>query len=292
MKTVAIFYFSGTGNTKKVSELLQKQFEAHDVKADMLPIEDLNRSSEPIKLKEYDMIGLAYPIYGLGTPTIIYDFINNLPKGSGTKLFILKTGADYISLNHNASIKVIENLEKKDYSVFYDRIIVMPSNWLLKYDDTLIKQLAACAEDKARHMCSELMNLKKRRYKTGSIMKFIALGIAHLERKYGSKYYGRLLRADISCNLCNLCVSNCPVDNIVEENGSLKFMDKCNICMRCIYLCPKNAIKSKGFNFTILKGGYNLEKVLEDKSINSNYITVDTKGYFKHFYKYIVDESL
>lgn len=292
MKSVVIYYFSGTGNTKMVSEMVKAHFEASNIGITLISIEKQLKSTIPIDMSKYDMLGLAYPIYGLGTPAIVDSFIKKLPPGKGLKVFIFLTGADYISLNHNASTKLIKELEKLNYSVFYNRIIVMPSNWLIKYSDSLVKQLVLCAQKKVENMCNEILNLKRRRYNTGGIIKYISLSIAFLEKRYGSKQFGMSLRIKNSCNHCGICVSNCPTDNIIEEGNSFIFLNKCIFCMRCIYRCPKNSIESKGFGFSILKDGYNIDKVLQDVTISSNYINKKTKGYFKHFYKYLYDVEL
>jgi len=292
MKTVGIYYFSGTGNTKKIIELLADELEKNNCAVTLYSVEDLLKSQMSIDFDKYDLIGLAYPIYGFGTPDIISRLIDQMPDGEGRNLFLLKTGADFISINHNASTEQIEILEMKNFNVFYDRIIVMPSNWLVAYDDRIVKQLYNCAAVKVKHMCREILELKRRRYKTGIFLRKLSLGISYLEKNYGSAYFGKSLRANQNCNLCSLCIQKCPNQNISIAGDSLNFGDQCLWCMRCIYSCPSKAIESKGMNFFILKKGYDLQKILEDVTVKSDYIGSETKGYFKHFYKYLTDEKL
>ena len=292
MKSIVVYYFSGTGNTEKIVQLLGGEFEKNNCVVILRSVEALSKSQIIEDLNQYDLIGLAYPIYGFGTPDIISRLINQFPAGEGRKLFLLKTGADFISINHNASTELIEILEKKNFDVFYDRIIVMPPNWIISYDDRIKKQLYNCATEKVRHMCRDLLELKRRRYKTGIVLKKLSLGISHMEKKYGSAYYGKSLRANQNCNLCKLCVKQCPNQNINIVNETLQFRGNCLWCMRCVYSCPVKAIESKGMNFSILKQGYDLQKVLDNPSVNSDYIDEETTGYFKHFYKYLTDVSV
>ena len=292
IKSIVIFYFSATGNTERVvnntaSELLEQGLEVKK-----LNIEDQSVSDEILDLEQFDLIGLAYPIYGFGTPKIIDEFIDTFPQGSGKKLFLFKTGADFISINHNASFDLINELERKNYLVFYDRIIVMGSNWVLGYPDALVKQLDSLAEKKIKHMCHEILQLKKRRFKTGKFLKSLSLGISRLEKNYGSKSFGKSLRNDSNCTFCSICSKNCPRGNIQILNGSVIFGEKCIWCMRCVYNCPQNAIYSKGLNFCILKNGYDLAQILENEQTEGIFITKDTKGYYKHFIKYMNDESV
>ena len=46
------------------------------------------------------------------------------------------------------------------------------------------------------------------------------------------------------CNHCNLCVKNCPTNNISDE-AYPKIGDACIRCYRCQTVCPKGAIFSR-----------------------------------------------
>lgn len=295
MKSILICYFSGTGNTEKISCLLRDELERNSCTVTLVSVESLLESpeSEHIKnLQNFDLIGIGYPIYGFGTPRIIHRLVEQFSDGAGKSIFLFKTGADFISINHNASTELIEELEDRNFTVFYDRIIVMNSNWIISYNDRISKQLYLCAENKVKHMCGEILEQKVRRYRTGTFLKGLSLGISHLEKNYGSAYFGKSLRVNNSCNNCGVCVKRCPGKNIQFENDKPVFGDNCLWCMRCIYSCPQKAIVSKGMNFCIIKEGYNLDRILNDDNIDSNFITGETGGYFKHLYRYLSDESL
>jgi ferredoxin len=87
--------------------------------------------------------------------------------------------------------------------------------------------------------------------------------------------------------LCGKCVRECPTGNISISNENIIFGNKCTFCMRCVYICPEKAISNKYMNFFVIKEGYNIQRVIDDPKIKGNFITHRTKGYFKHFYKYI-----
>ncbi len=292
MKTVCLYYFSGTGNTRKISHLVKDELESRGLDITLIPIDEHLKSAEPVHPEKYDLIGLAYPIYGFGTPELLFEFVKILPEGAGKNVFIFKTGADFISLNHNASHTLITELELKNYNVFYDRIIVMPSNWLVAYDDSMVRQLYLAAPGKVKHMCSELLQLKRRRFHTGAFMRIVSSGGARLEKNYGARYFTRSLRTDASCNLCGICVRNCPNGNINILNKGIVFNEECLWCMRCIYDCPRNSIYSRGLAFCILKGGYDIDKIINDDKIPGDFVTSETRGYFRHFKRYFDDESL
>lgn len=291
MKSSTIYYFSGTGNTKKVVQMLQNHLIANEISTELICIE---KDFDPTEFSGEDssrLLGIAYPIYSFGTPLNIERFVQRLPIAKGTKVFLLKTGADYISVNHHASANIIRILQEKGYDIFYDRIIVMPSNWLFGYSDGLNQQLVKCANDKTEHMCGELIKGIGRLYSPGPVIRGFAATMANLEGSYGASSFGRSLRVNDKCNKCGLCLKNCPVGNI-SENTTYYFGENCLFCMRCIYNCPQNAIHSKGYQFCILKKGYNLDKSLKNESDSEKIVTAKTRGYFKHFYKYLIDVSL
>lgn len=292
MKSIDIYYFSGTGNTKLIIEKLQEQLDSCGAEVNLISIEEVLNSGNAIEVDQCEMLGLAYPIHGFGTSPLVQKFITKLPEGNGLKLFILKTAADLLSINHNASTKSIIKLEKSGYDVFYDRIIVMPSNWFITYSNAFNQQLLDCSTDKVKHMCLDLLDGNKRRYKTGRIMKSISYFIADREERFGAPSFGQSLRTNSSCTTCGLCVEKCPVKNITLSDGNIVFGDKCIWCMRCIYNCPGKAIDSRGYSFCVLKNGYNLDKIQTAKINPKKRVTPKTKGYFKHFYKYMQDESL
>lgn len=287
MKSVKVFYFTGTGNTKKVTDMLQEQLQSYSVQVETDPIEDYTKSSKSLDTELYDMIGLAFPIIGFSAPKIVYDFIQHLPPSLDKKLFLLATGADFISVNYYTFTRLIKILKRRNIDVFYSRIIVMPSNWMVSYNDIFVKQLVDCARMKVLHMCEDLLNDNSRVYTPGVFVKSFSASLSWLERTFGAKQFGLSLRVDKRCNQCNICVKNCPANNIEWDNGHLKFTNKCLICMRCIYNCPQKAIRSKGYNFTILKDGYDIDKILEDNTVGNTFITDKTKGFYKHFYRYI-----
>lgn len=286
-QSVRLFYFSGTGNSQFVTETLEHHFKQLKVDVSTVSIEDVINSSDIIKTEGYDMIGLCFPIYGLGIPSIVTDFIEKLQTGEQRRVFLYLTGADFISLNYNAFDLTTRLLKKSNYHVFYHRIIVMPSNWVVAYPDTFNKQLIDSAKKKTEHMCHEVLEHKERICKSHGFIRYFSKSLYWLEHTFGSRYFGLSLKADESCNHCNICVKNCPVKNIEWRGERLKFGNKCLFCMRCIYNCPQKAIKSRGYNFTILKDGYDIRKTLEDETIGNSFITPQTKGYFKHFLRYI-----
>ncbi|MBN1775773.1 MAG: EFR1 family ferrodoxin [Clostridiales bacterium] len=265
MKSVGIFYFSGTGNTEIIAEMIREAFAERDYQIDLIRMEDVLKNSRTINPADYDLIGIGSPVLGYTSPKIVRDFIRILPKilskESRRKVFIFRTAAGVAPVNYNASKPIIRQLAARGYDVLYERIFSISSNWIFKYDDDVILKLYEASRKKADLLCSEVISGKKRLLKTSplrrAMMEFVMLADRPFLRMVSKDYV-----VSASCSHCGLCVKNCPSANIREKNGKIKFGMSCNSCLRCVYSCPKNAIGFRTLSFFAVPGGYNIKKIL------------------------------
>ena len=97
-----IFYFTGTGNSLKISK------DVASIIGDC-KISSIFAYNESENLDNYEKIGFICPVYGLSIPNLVYEFISriNLPKGK--YYFCIITYAD----NPFASVAVIQKLLNK-----------------------------------------------------------------------------------------------------------------------------------------------------------------------------------
>ena len=290
MKNI-IYYFSGTGNTKAVVQLLKKALEEKDGPCDLLKIEDITRGKKTFEPHDNARIGIAYPIHAGDAPQIIYDFVSLMPMGNMDNLYILNTAADYVHANDAAGKQIMKKLKNKGYHVYYERTIVMGSNFTMAYDERFVKQLYDIAKVKTAHMTDDLIKGVERIRPAGAMLKaFSAVG--HWFEDLGAHRFGKALKATDTCTNCGKCYRDCPVDNISEDNGNIRFSNKCIWCMRCVYNCPENAIKARLMGFTVIKKGYKIKNILKNDQLPADFVDENTKGFYKHFYKYLQDPSI
>jgi ferredoxin/flavodoxin len=285
MKT-DVYYFSGTGNTRIVAEFVARAFRMNHIDVELVRIRDVLKGKTQIQDRDPDLIGIGYPILGFGMPRIVDEFIALLPQSQGKRIFLFMTASDFVAVNNGASKKAIKALRCRGYDVFYERIICMASNWMVKYPDALAKQLYYTAEIKAGNMCQEILSGKKRTLRLDPITRAV-MELVHAGEELSARLFGRMLAVTDACTHCDTCVANCPADNIRRQNGRIRFGWNCLWCMRCVYACPQQAISPRLFRFCVLKGGYNLQDIIDDPAIKEHYITEETRGYFRHFVPYI-----
>jgi len=287
MKSVGIYYFSGTGNTEIVAKMIKEEFCHHQYEVDLIRIEDVLKNNMKIDMQKYDLIGIGSQVIGYAAPNIVKDFIHILPNEEARKVFIFRTAGGVAPVNYNASKSIIRKLAKKGYEVFYERIFAISSNWIIKYDDDIIGQLHKATKKKVSIMCEELVRGDKRILKTSMklkvLMAFLMLICPPLMPLVGKDYI-----VSKECTHCGLCIKNCPVDNIYEKKDQIKFKMSCNACMRCVYACPKNAINFRFLTFFPVAGGYNIKKILEHPCPASE----DAKKVVPAFFKDYVEKEI
>lgn len=261
MKSVGLYYFSGTGNTALVANTVKETFVQLGYAVDLVRIEDVLKQALPLDLSRHEFVGIGAQVIGYGTPHLVLDFIHRLPSGQGQKVFIFRTAGGVAPINYNASKVMIRRLARKGYDVVYERLFSISSNWIVRFEDNVIRQLVAATQRKAALMCQEVVQGRRRYLKTGLGLQLQMETVAFLSRWF-FRLVGQDYRVGAACSHCGLCVRNCPTNNIYEQNGQIKFKLSCASCLRCIYSCPQQAIQFKFLKFFAVVGGYNLKQIL------------------------------
>jgi ferredoxin/flavodoxin len=287
-ESIGLCYFSGTGNTQVVAELLETALKRHGAEVTTVRMEHVLQDKVQFDPQAFDLVGIGHPIHGFDVPRIVYDFVNRLPQIANKRTFILKTAADFISVNNGASKSVIRRLRHKGYNVFYDRIICMPSNWAMKYEDAFAKQLCYVAIAKADHMADEVLAGKSRVLRVNPLFRWTARLVSRGE-DLGARLFGRMLRITDACTDCGRCIDNCPTANIRRQDNKIAFGYSCVFCMRCIYSCPQKAIVPRFGRFCVLKDGYDVRAIINNSDIEGNFVTAETRGFYRHFVRYILN---
>ncbi len=284
MTSIALYTFSGTGNTFLVADMLQEAFKQQGCSVEAYRIEDLRKSGESPDPGAYDWIGIGTPVLGFTTPYIVYDFIQSLPEGNGQKAFIFRTAGGVQQINYNASKSLIRRLERKGYVVPYERILAFSSNWAEKFDTQVILRLIDATRQKVPAMCAEILAGVERRYTVGFVQRAL-LDMLSPMVALGFRQFGKDYAVNEACTHCGLCIEQCPVDNIHEVDGKIKFKFNCMSCMRCIYACPTDAIHFRLFKFTVVDGGYDLKKILSTPQSEEPLESVKKPGFYEEYVK-------
>ncbi|MCL2812078.1 MAG: EFR1 family ferrodoxin [Clostridia bacterium] len=239
MQEVCIFYFSGTGMTKYVIDKMKLALEKNQTQVDVFAIE--NTQAQSLSLNDYDAIGIAYPVHAFNAPKIVVDFARSLPKVESLDTFVISTAGEHHWANFASSALLIKILRKKGFCVFYDRPFVMPSNFIVKDDETKVR--AKISKVNAQIPIAVYEILSRITYQQRA--SFFAKAAAVLGRAewFGAKCVKLFYSDKKRCDGCGLCAAKCPNRNISIQKNRAAFRWNCGLCMRCFYICPKSAIK-------------------------------------------------
>lgn len=289
-KKIGIFYFSGTGNTEIVANLLTKEFKNRGVNTEITKIEDILKNNVSFEPEKYDIIGMGFCIHAFNAPRIFFKFVRRLPVVKDKKTFIFKCSAD-LFMKGGTTTMVRNRLKEKGYTVFYEDLFLMPSNFIMLYNDELIKQLYTAAVLRASLFSEEILSGKVNLQKNGLIPRFITWFVSGTE-SMGAPHFAKDLEVRKSCNLCGVCIRNCPTNNISLKGDKITFGWNCVTCLRCVYRCPEKAISPRLYKYFLIRGGYDIQKVIDNPNIKGNYITENTKGYYRRFYDYLAGKRV
>ncbi len=285
MKSAAIFYFTGTGNTQEVLAMIKSAFYAEGIKTDCLRIDHCTISNNTLGVANYDAIGIGYPILAYNAPETVERFLMTLPPSDGKRAFIFKTSGEPFFINGASSFGISRILKKKGYVLNYERHFIMPYNIFFRYPDAVVKQLYTLAERLSIKLAQDIADGVSDPPEFNPIVVLVSL-IMRIQRPL-AKLNGRMYGTDAACNLCRKCVRECRVGNIRLDAGKIKFGWKCMMCMRCVMYCPQGALKAGLINVMALRGPYDFKRITEDPDVCGEAIQDCNKGFFKFFKKYV-----
>ena len=259
MHKIAVIYFSGTGNTRFISELIRDNFSKHET--DLFPVEDILNNVIAIDINNYDIIGIGCPSIAFNPPGIIVDFCRILDEVNYKRAFLFLTCAGPCYLNNVAFFGIKKILRRKGYHVIYEKVICMPANILLKYDNEIVKRIYDSAIKKVQIMTSDILN-NKIRIRKDRLLPYLFRWFLIFIAKIALITVPLDFMVNKECNKCMTCIRNCPRKNITYKKR-IKFGLKCEACYRCVYSCPQKAIKGRLYNIAIIKEGYNIQEIFE-----------------------------
>lgn len=285
-KRISIVYYSGTGSTEKVAKCFESAFKqaGYDVK-----IGRLFQNREFEYYKDAPLL-ILYAVHAFNAPEPVYKWIDGIVGVTDiTAAVISVSGGGEVSPNTACRINTIKKLEKKGYGVTYEKMIVMPSNWIVATKRPLAKMLLDVLPDRVNTMVDEIDKGIIKRSKPFFIDRFLSC-IGEFEKNQ-AKSFGNKIKVSQSCTGCGWCVKNCPANNISLKLKKPEFKNNCNLCLSCIYGCPEKALEPHIFKFLVIKEGYsikhleNMEQIKEDIDVEAL-----TKGYlWSGLRKYLLD---
>ena len=134
-------------------------------------------------------------------------------------------------------------LEARGQNLHYGLQIESVANFIEEYNPRVrsAQKNLASADRMSRKAMKEIMERKQNgpfRYSIWDRLFYKIYTGAKLNHDEG-------FHVDETCTQCGVCQKICPNQNIILEDGSLKFQHRCEHCVACINCCPQSAIQWK-----------------------------------------------
>jgi len=216
-------YFSPTGGTKKVSDII-----SCTISENFFDIDLVKKGTFENSFEENDICIFSVPAFGGRIPHNACDKIKTF-KGNGAKAVLVAvfgnraiddTLLELYDITISAGFNVVAGIE----AVAEHSLVRMFGKGRPNDSDK------AELEEFAMDICKKL--------EKGDITAPELPG----NRPYKEfKSSGMSLVVDNTCVNCRKCARECPVEAIPKDNVRTVDGDKCFSCMHCVSVCPKNA---------------------------------------------------
>lgn len=231
-----IFYFSATGNSRHAASRI-----AESLGDRAIPITDcLKKDKFNFIAQTGEKIGFVCPVYNLGLPVTVTDFIKNLNlKSNGNAVFTVVT---YGGFSGGATKMLRELLAEKGIICSAHYSVKMPDTWTPVYDVSNKEKV-----DKINAKADKSIEKIIRKIRKSAVGNYDFRRLPFCEGAY--KGYENMRRTQTlsvngSCSGCGLCEKLCPVEAIRIEGGKPVWVkEKCAMCLACLHHCPEFAIQ-------------------------------------------------
>lgn len=224
--TLYEIYFSPTGGTKQVADILSSQWECEKVEIDL--------SNPKLRFQDYkigkrDICIVAAPVYGGRIPLMASGNLSKI-KGNGAKAAAVVVYGN--RAYEDALLELKDDLE--------DAGFICEAGVAAIAEHSIARQFAEGRPDEAdikelKLFAETIMDIFTENKKEAKL---------HLPGNYPYKEYKVLPtipETKENCISCGLCAQLCPAGAIPVDHPMDTDKTRCISCMRCISICPEDA---------------------------------------------------
>lgn len=240
---ILIPYFSATGNTAKIAEVLKDSFVQLGADADLLDITTYGSRQNAVDLEPYDAVVFGAPIHSNRAPRVVREWLMTL-DGKGKKCATFFTyGGFTVHPTHYSTQQI---LKKQNF------VVVSSAEFLGKHTFNLGGWKAlpdrpdesdfAVAEKFAKEtykrftgdddgILGEMEKTSHTEEELDTFENFRFRAVTQLPTRDGKE-----------CSMCMECEELCPTRAMSAEAGEAE-AGKCIACLRCVDVCPDGVLK-------------------------------------------------
>ena len=245
---ILILYFSGTGNSKLISQEIRKRLMQAGHSVELLSIEDTEKLEKASF--ENKVIGFGFPVYKFTYPDIfnkLFPLLNE--KAHQNPVFLACT---YARFTANVFYDFSKKLDRRKFRLVAASSFKSPSNGISARlpEDAYDYQTVMFFEDEIAQKLDAftakiLHNLEQGEdFRLSPKHDLISPLRLQIVKDIERTKYPKLQIDHAVCEGCGLCAAQCPDDNLKKIDGQIFVIDQyhCLHCLRCMNHCPQNAI--------------------------------------------------
>lgn len=252
IRETRIYYFTGTGNSKKVADWLCSEAKQRNIDCSLnniLQTPDLKASPAP---DDTQLIFIS-PIHGFNYPPVMLKFIAGFPRGKNRVVLMntragmkigkwITPGVTGIAFYLSALLLLI-----KGYKIQALKAVDLPSNWVSLHpglNDPTVLYLHQKNKERISRFSGYIFSGKRFYRCLLEVYDLFLLPVAAGYYLFGRFFLSKTFVASRNCNLCGKCVEQCPVQAIKWIEGRPYWTLSCESCMHCMSYCPQKAIET------------------------------------------------
>lgn len=266
---IKLIYFSGTGNTLFISELMKSSF--MEKGAASVEFVEVSSISDNLinSIDDNTLIGFAYPVYDYKPAENILKLAKRIKFELKRPCFVFGT---YTTNPLDSNMHLIKILKVNNLYTIEEGYFKAPGASAFFYSNpnfTLVRPLTKFEPNLEKSISKFVDNILSKYSNFYQNPKHVDIKFNRLNKfhqwfsnqTFGNIFY-RNLKVNDNCSSCGVCVINCPDKNLKLSDNIVEISKKnnCLRCLKCIQLCKKRAI-----NFTSQKrkGDYTTEILKE-----------------------------
>ena len=251
---VIVHYFTGTGNTARIVQLLAAGLAQNGYSVKTLPLDKSQNAAAEVGDFASGLTIFAFPVHGFAIPKVMRDFIGHFPKvAAGSKCVVIALVGE---INAKQTLPGFEGqalnearrlLNRRGFEVQISDAVGHVNNFtqfVSPPSDAEDAGIDQNAQEKVRQIVTDIVAEKAYRKRCSLGTKLWSAPVGWLFRNIGRPHLAKLFIADKNCNSCSRCAISCPVGAIKMIHHRPRWNFSCQACQRCINLCPQNAIQT------------------------------------------------
>ena len=236
---LAIFYFSATGMTEKISNHIAAILEQEGNSVKLTNIITPESRQSQIDFSEYDACFFGFPTFGGRPPTVADDWMKSI-DGQALKCSMFFTyGARDLELAHQLTYYLLTEANFQ---------VALSAQFIGKHSFSVAKGVSL-AEDRPNQLdfdvASDFALQSIKRFQTDINFKIDLTDFNYkpvrIRENKGPLAFIYPSRSKDDCSMCLLCENECPVEAFDANSGETN-RKLCLACMHCATICPDKVI--------------------------------------------------